>query len=608
MINQNEQLNPRSFSQKQRQALYLATQGRSMISGSEIQGTFHADHRIPFVHGGLTTVDNGQAALVSENLKKGAGRKPRAWVVDFLNSFKTHPSVNYVLSACPAAGKTIASIEAFLAWRESPDDALAVVSPSRVVRDAWAYVAAPYGIQLDNDYKGFALGKYNGITLTSAALPGLVQSLQLLCSKRRVFVVNDEGHHMGTDCSRAQAFLCSFKSARRRLYLSGTYYRHDNDAIIEGHVIEGLQKPNFVYTYNNALSDGIVKPVRFDFYNGERTVQNKIGVRELTFDTADIENSFSLLLDGDGLMRDIFEHVKGHALEMSTNKKNGAILTTCKDIRHAQYVYNIAREMLGPCGALAVSDENLNNANVQKFQKSTHLHLTAVRQVSEGVDIPRLNQLVYLSNIVTQQYFEQQVGRVTRREPNDGDEVYARVHLPAHPELIKHATAFGELVDQGLKERDEKKAKEIERTQTDYGPTIELSSSATFKNSILDKEVLLGVDLKMIEAMSQNFGLNPVTAKKILDFVRQPGLVDAGPCIAEARDVIPDKIQCKRIGSELKRKVGRIFRKNHGAYDHKEIHEMLNARAKWPAGLKQENAELEHMLRKQLAANAMELE
>jgi len=40
--------------------------------GIELNKHFHADHRVAFVRGGRTTIENGQALCPSCNLKKGA--------------------------------------------------------------------------------------------------------------------------------------------------------------------------------------------------------------------------------------------------------------------------------------------------------------------------------------------------------------------------------------------------------------------------------------------------------------------------------------------------------------------------------------------------------
>jgi hypothetical protein len=62
----------------------------------------------------------------------------------------------------------------------------------------------------------------------------------------------------------------------------------------------------------------------------------------------------------------------------------------------------------------------------------------AVNMVSEGVDIPRLRVVIYLTNRLTLLSFRQIVGRVVRTDPDNVDD-HGRVYLPADPRLLAMA-------------------------------------------------------------------------------------------------------------------------------------------------------------------------
>lgn len=598
----------RTYNRKQKQALYVQTEGRSMISGKFINGLSHADHIVSHKHGGPTCLSNGQITLPQENLKKGAGLQHREWQKDFLRSHKSNPKVDYVLSACPAAGKTYAALQAFLAWREHPDDVLAVVSPKRHIRDNWQYKAAAVSLELTTRYSGCALGKYNGFSITSAALPGLITSIQLLCKNRRVFVVNDEPHHHGEGTSGGAAFSEAFRDASKRLFLSGTYYRHDGDKIVQSVLTETGYEIDFCYSYYNALADGIVRPVKFDFYEGSRVMQNAYGVKELSFSNSDIDNSLGIILEGKTLIADMLSRAKECDQELRKHKKNGATITTCKDIFHAQKIHNIAMEILGPLGQLAVSDEEANTADILAFQKSKLTHIEAVRQISEGVDIPRLHQLCYLTNITTRQYFEQQIGRITRREPQDSDSVWAIAHLPDHPALKEHAQTFGELVKQGLEKKKEMDAREIEKAEKAKVQSIEISSNAEFKETVLNQQILTEEQVKRCEIVASLHNVSLIKAKEIIDTIERinrNGVETEETVLTEKK---PDEVICVEIRKRLKPLVNTIYNKLKKVYDHREIHIMLNDRSGWPKGLEQEDADLPQMQRKLHEANKMVLQ
>lgn len=62
----------RYFSKRQRMILALRAGGTCERCGSSLHRGFHGDHVRPFIQGGATTLNNGQALCASCNLKKGA--------------------------------------------------------------------------------------------------------------------------------------------------------------------------------------------------------------------------------------------------------------------------------------------------------------------------------------------------------------------------------------------------------------------------------------------------------------------------------------------------------------------------------------------------------
>jgi hypothetical protein len=75
---------------------------------------------------------------------------------------------------------------------------------------------------------------------------------------------------------------------------------------------------------------------------------------------------------------------------------------------------------------------------IRRFRRSHDPWIVAVNMVSEGVDIPRLRVVVYLTNRLTLLAFRQIVGRVVRTDSaNDTD--YGRVYIPADRHLVDMA-------------------------------------------------------------------------------------------------------------------------------------------------------------------------
>ncbi len=103
----------------------------------------------------------------------------------------------------------------------------------------------------------------------------------------------------------------------------------------------------------------------------------------------------------------------------------------------------MAREVVGRRPVVAcsrthdASDPNPANA-INYFGRSHDPWIVAVNMVSEGIDIPRLRVVVYLTNRLTLLSFRQIVGRVVRTDPANVDD-HGRVYLPADHRLLEMA-------------------------------------------------------------------------------------------------------------------------------------------------------------------------
>lgn len=116
----------------------------------------------------------------------------------------------------------------------------------------------------------------------------------------------------------------------------------------------------------------------------------------------------------------------------------------CIDCDHADAVARILKEVTGTrptvaCSRLNDPDDPSPRPAIEAFDKGTSAWIVSVRMISEGVDIRRLRVLVHATNIVTELSFRQITGRIVRTDPNNGDEDYGTVVLPADPRLLEMA-------------------------------------------------------------------------------------------------------------------------------------------------------------------------
>ncbi len=100
---------------------------------------------------------------------------------------------------------------------------------------------------------------------------------------------------------------------------------------------------------------------------------------------------------------------------------------------------------------------------MREFGKSKKEWLVAVRKVSEGTDIKRLQVLCYLTNTTSELFFRQLVGRVSRVRNMEDFEAY--VYLPADPRLIRCARNIENAQVQALREQSDKESREMDERQ-----------------------------------------------------------------------------------------------------------------------------------------------
>jgi hypothetical protein len=90
-----------------------------------------------------------------------------------------------------------------------------------------------------------------------------------------------------------------------------------------------------------------------------------------------------------------------------------------------------------------LSDDKDADLQLKEFRKGVDPWIIAVRKVSEGVDIPRLRVCVYMSNVITEMFFRQVVGRVVRYTPGIQNQE-AFVYIPADSRLVEMALRIQE--------------------------------------------------------------------------------------------------------------------------------------------------------------------
>lgn len=455
----------RRFNKTERLAAWLAQNGKSIVSGEPLNpNNFHADHRMPWSKGGATEVENCDAMTPEENLSKGAKIETSrfAWQDEFVAAWMQHVDTNFFLCVLPGGGKTHASGRVAEMWIEQ-GGIIVVVSPTRAVRRHWRTYFQKRGRFLDESFYGFVKEGYCGVTTTYAALHGQSSAFRKLCADNPVLLICDEIHHASEDENShwGQDLREAFKLARKRLLLSGTPVRSDKETTsfleIESFVDEDGRtayryKAHFTFDWPRALEDKTIRSITF-----HRLSMDSVDVEYATKNRKSFSNNedefLSYALDHTPYIFSFLREGNDKLTELRRSDPSAAGVAFCKDIGHAKKCYALLQSM-GEQPVLVTSDEEEDSTTLIDQFRDDHSKrwLVSVRQVWEGVDIPRARVGLYLTNYATELAFRQGVGRVVRRrEEEDDTQAQAHVFIPETPKLTAMAATIERLQELALK-------------------------------------------------------------------------------------------------------------------------------------------------------------
>ncbi|WP_084210854.1 DEAD/DEAH box helicase [Pseudonocardia acaciae] len=391
------------------------------------------------------------SAVVTET----AGPGLRAWQRRALARYLAARPKDFLAAATPGAGKTTFGLRiASELLADRTVGAVTVVTPTEHLKYQWAEAAGRVGIALDPEFRntsGATSADYHGAVLTYAQVAAHPTLHRVRTENRRTLVVLDEVHHAGDAKSWGDAVREAFEPAVRRLALTGTPFRSDDNPIPfvtyepDG---EGVlhSKADHSYGYSDALRDGVVRPVVFLAYSGQASWRTSAG-EEFTarlgepLTAEQTARAWRTALDPNG---EWISAVLGAADTRLSQLRSGGVpdaggLLIASDQSTARAYAGLLHRLTGTPPVLVLSDEAGASARIAAFAASDDRWLVAVRMVSEGVDVPRLAVGVYATSASTPLFFAQAVGRFVRaRRPGET----ASVFLPSVPALLELASAL----------------------------------------------------------------------------------------------------------------------------------------------------------------------
>jgi superfamily II DNA or RNA helicase len=376
----------------------------------------------------------------------------RTWQRRALSAYLLRRPADFLAVATPGAGKTAFALRVaaeLLADRTVA--AVTVVTPTEHLKTQWAAAAAGLGIPLDPTFRnadGATARDFRGAVVTYAQVAAAPALHRARTAARRTLVVLDEVHHAGDALSWGDAVREAFAPAARRLALTGTPFRSDENPIPFVRYSpdpDGAQRSvaDSSYGYGEALRDGVVRPVLFLAYSGEARWRTRAG-EELSArlgepGTAEhVARAWRTALDpaGDWVPAVLAAADTRLAQVRAGGMPDAGGLVIASDQAAARAYARRLVEITGEPPVVVLSDDRGASARIAAFGASSDRWMVAVRMVSEGVDVPRLAVGVYATSASTPLFFAQAVGRFVRaRRPGET----ASVFLPSVPPLLRLA-------------------------------------------------------------------------------------------------------------------------------------------------------------------------
>ncbi len=373
----------------------------------------------------------------------------RDWQRRAMEAVCAHPTADFLAMATPAAGKTRFALRvAHEFLRTQSAFRVLVVCPTSHLRAQWSDAAGKVGLQLDpalTNEQAVEASDYHGAVVTYQQVCLAPEIFQRACRVKKTLVILDELHHAGDGKNWGKALRTAFEPAVFRLILSGTPFRSDNNPIPFIRYEQGESRADFAYSYSEAIQDGVCRPIVFPSYEGELTWFSEGREHTATFEDGltfdrQRERLKTALLQESWLGQVVADaHAQLTQLRKEEQSDAGGLIVSM-DQDHARWVAELIARLTGTKAEVAVSDDPAASRTIEEF--ATHKKqqwLVAVNMVSEGVDIPRLRVGVYGTNVLTEMYFRQVVGRFVRMQDGVPNPQRAWLYLPKDPVLAHYA-------------------------------------------------------------------------------------------------------------------------------------------------------------------------
>ncbi|MGP2441446.1 DEAD/DEAH box helicase [Streptomyces sp. JW3] len=436
-------------------------------------------------------------------------RKPRDWQSKAFGEYVARLRQDYLAAVCPGAGKTVLALAvAKYLLQQGKAKKVVVVSPTEALTRQWCDKAAEFGISLDPDTNLRSPfqhpRQFVGVSVTyqAVAASGAAQGLCNALNIHSTFVILDEVHHTGERKAWGDAVLKAFELARHRLLLSGTPKRSDTAKIAFATYATGPDGKerihrDFTYGTGRGVRDFVIRRTDCRFYDAE--------VKEVPFgEEVAVSRNLSEALrrdDVSDMLRAVMAPDSGWLYELmkSVHKELSAIRRTVRDAGcliladdqdKAKAYADVIKRATGCDATVVISEDGEAKDKLEAFSATRDPYIIAVRMVSEGVDIPRLRVLVYLTRTKTELFFAQATARVVRiSDPRDTDP--AVIFMPSLPVLRELAQGIEDDVVHEIEELEQEQSPQDASVPSPPPPAEPAVTNSTYPSQLPDGGDLL---------------------------------------------------------------------------------------------------------------------
>ena len=364
---------------------------------------------------------------------------------DTLDQNEINKIRTFIVTAFPGSGKTMFAFLWFLIARKKGwVDSMMIIAPTRQICDDWIEKASEeWGLELmgkkPSEVMNSLNGEFNGRVITYQKLFTFAKrtdaknAFKKEVKDSKIMLVLDEAHHSSEVSDWGNSLQDIFSKCEAVVLLTGTPYRTDNQPMpfVHVHTDESGSytfTPDVSYTYGEGVREGALRRLRccdedglITWQEGESVYQHKfedkIGItkqkKRLRAATTPFpenhENLFcsQIVLNGINKLKELrarpgYQYAQG--------------LVYCENADRCKEVEQLFSDHDSTIPVDIVLSETNGRNIIKDFKKrpiSKHW-LISVRMMGEGVDIPNICVIVYISNVATITFLYQATGRSLR--------------------------------------------------------------------------------------------------------------------------------------------------------------------------------------------------